>query len=116
MKTGARMGFIAKKLRIWANKLVGLTVSYQDALQKKIRQIQQEIADLDKETSRLDHEIDIQRAKLGGVNAAQQNNAAIDKQIRVLENRLEKVIGKGLIRRLSSSLIRPWLSISVSVN
>ncbi|KAJ3302847.1 Coiled-coil domain-containing protein 63 [Kappamyces sp. JEL0829] len=65
-----------------------------ETLQKKIRQIQQEIVDLDKETSRLAHEIDIHRAKLGGVNAAQQNNAAIDKQIRVLENRLEKALVK----------------------
>jgi predicted RNase H-like nuclease (RuvC/YqgF family) len=64
---------------------------HTENLQRKIKQIQSEITELDKESSKLGQEIDIHRAKLGGVNAAQQNNAAIDKQIRVLENRLEKV-------------------------
>lgn len=72
-------------------RLSHLALMDLDAIQRKIRQIQQENLDLDKESSRLGQEIDIHRAKLGGVNAAQQNNAAIDKQIRVLENRLEKV-------------------------
>ncbi|KAJ3270391.1 Coiled-coil domain-containing protein 63 [Terramyces sp. JEL0728] len=58
------------------------------------KQILEEIANLDKETSKLNHEVDIHRAKLGGVNAAQINNAAIDKQVRVLENRLEKALIK----------------------
>ncbi|KAL2911404.1 hypothetical protein HK105_209132 [Polyrhizophydium stewartii] len=39
-------------------------------------------------------EIDVQRSKLGGVNAARQNNDAIDKQVRVLENRLDKALVK----------------------
>jgi DNA repair exonuclease SbcCD ATPase subunit len=65
--------------------------SLLDNLQRKIKQIQSEIGELDKESTRFGQEIDIHRAKLGGVHAAQQNNAAIDKQIRVLENRLEKV-------------------------
>ncbi|KAJ3255726.1 Coiled-coil domain-containing protein 63 [Boothiomyces macroporosus] len=65
-----------------------------DLLQKRIRQILEEIANLDKETARIAHEVDIHRAKLGGVNAAQINNAAIDKQVRVLENRLEKALIK----------------------
>ncbi|KAJ3320335.1 Coiled-coil domain-containing protein 63 [Boothiomyces sp. JEL0866] len=65
-----------------------------DLLQKRIRQILEEISNLDKESARLDHEVDIHRSKLGGVNAAQINNAAIDKQVRVLENRLEKALIK----------------------
>ncbi|KAI8895386.1 hypothetical protein BC833DRAFT_163593 [Globomyces pollinis-pini] len=65
-----------------------------DTLQRKIRQILQEIANLDRETTRINHEIDVHRARLGGVNAAQQNNAAINKQVRVLENRLEKALVK----------------------
>ena len=39
----------------------------------------------------MDKEIDGQRANLGGVHAASQNNDAILKSIRVLENRLDKV-------------------------
>lgn len=62
-------------------------------MQKKVRQILLDISALDQETTRLDNEIDVHRAKLGGVNAAQVNNAAIHKQVRVLENRLEKVLG-----------------------
>lgn len=63
---------------------------FLDTLKRRIKEIQLEITELDKESTRVGQEIDIHRAKLGGVNAAQQNNAAIDKQIRVLENRLEK--------------------------
>lgn len=32
-----------------------------------------------------------QRKKMGGVNAAKENNAQISKQIKILENRLDKV-------------------------
>ena len=39
----------------------------------------------------MDKEIDGQRANLGGIHAASQNNDAILKSIRVLENRLDKV-------------------------
>lgn len=53
-----------------------------------------QILGLDGETSRVNGEIDIQRAKLGGVNAARTNNDAIDKQVRVLENRLDKALVK----------------------
>lgn len=86
------MEFKVKKLKRWRSKLV--YEANQDLLQKRIRQILEEIANLDKETARIAHEVDIHRAKLGGVNAAQINNAAIDKQVRVLENRLEKALIK----------------------
>ena len=85
----------AKKLKVSSNKLVRrvtILIPFLDALQRKIKQNQSDIGELDKECTRLGQEIDIHRAKLGGVHAAQQNNAAIDKQIRVLENRLEKVL------------------------
>ncbi|KAJ3065393.1 Coiled-coil domain-containing protein 63, partial [Rhizoclosmatium hyalinum] len=42
----------------------------------------------------MDREIDQERAQLGGVNAASQNTEAIEKQIRVLENRLDKALVK----------------------
>jgi len=35
-----------------------------------------------------------QRKKMGGVNAARENNVQVQKQIRVLENRLEKAYVK----------------------
>ena len=50
-----------------------------------------EIGALDNAINATGKEIDAQRASLGGVNAASQNNDAVQKQIRVLENRLDKV-------------------------
>lgn len=35
--------------------------------------------------------IEIQRQNLGGVNAASENIDSIDKQIKIMENRLDKV-------------------------
>ncbi|KAJ3196250.1 Coiled-coil domain-containing protein 63 [Irineochytrium annulatum] len=67
---------------------------FADTFQKKIRQIMGEISILDNETALLDRDIDQQRADLGGVNAAMQNSDAIEKQIRVLENRLDKALVK----------------------
>jgi predicted RNase H-like nuclease (RuvC/YqgF family) len=60
-----------------------------DTYQKKIRLISAEIAALDSSISLMDKEIDGQRANLGGIHAASQNNDAILKSIRVLENRLD---------------------------
>eukprot|EP00842_Homolaphlyctis_polyrhiza_P002654 jgi/Hompol1/338/HPOL_001131-RA len=65
-----------------------------ELLQRKIKQILSQVVELDQETSKMDAEIDVQRSKLGGVNAARQNNDAIDKQVRVLENRLDKALVK----------------------
>ncbi len=62
-----------------------------DLYQKKIRLIAAEISALDNAINVKYKEIDDQRASLGGVHAASQNNDAIQKQIRVLENRLDKV-------------------------
>ena len=58
-----------------------------------MKQTQQDIVDREKEMTKIALEIDQHRAKLGGVNAA-QNYAATDKQITVLENRLEKALVK----------------------
>jgi uncharacterized coiled-coil DUF342 family protein len=62
-----------------------------ESFQRKIRQILVEISNLDNQIASLYRDIDQQRAQLGGVNAAAQNSEAIHKQIRVLENRLDKV-------------------------
>ncbi|KAJ3045359.1 Coiled-coil domain-containing protein 63 [Rhizophlyctis rosea] len=61
---------------------------------RKIRQILAEIAELDDAIADVDRDIDQQRADLGGVNAASQNHEAISKQIRILENRLDKALVK----------------------
>lgn len=65
-----------------------------DAYQKKIRLISAEITALDGSISMMSKEIDGQRANLGGIHAASQNNDAILKSIRVLENRLDKALVK----------------------
>lgn len=65
-------------------------------LHKKTKLTMFEIDGIDKETDMFSREIDLYRAKLGGVHAAQQNHAAIGRQVVVLENRLEKVT-EGLI-------------------
>jgi hypothetical protein len=53
--------------------------------------ISTEITALDTSIGILSKEIDGQRSNLGGIHAASQNNDAILKSIRVLENRLDKV-------------------------
>lgn len=56
-----------------------------------MKQLQPEISELENAITLLSRDIDKKRAELGGVNAAAENNGAIEKQIRVLENRLDKV-------------------------
>ncbi|KAJ1549100.1 hypothetical protein HK405_009784 [Cladochytrium tenue] len=65
-----------------------------ESFQRKIRQMVQEITVLDDEIANADRDIELFRAELGGVHAATQNTAAVDKQIRVLENRLDKALVK----------------------
>lgn len=84
-------GIQSKKAESMAEQ-AGKISFYPDNLSRKIRTILEDIAEIDVENSRISQEIDKHRATLGGVNAAQFNNSAIDKQVRVLENRLEKVI------------------------
>ncbi|TPX31783.1 hypothetical protein SmJEL517_g04959 [Synchytrium microbalum] len=63
--------------------------------QRKVRQIAAEIASLDESINNMDREVDTQRKKLGersGVGSF--NSEAVDKQIRVLENRLDKALIK----------------------
>eukprot|EP00128_Syssomonas_multiformis_P012257 Colp12_sorted_trinity150504_noHs@18467 len=61
---------------------------------KKIKQEQEVVAALDREMKRMHKEIAKQRSEMGGIHAASQNNIAVNKQIRVLENRLDKALVK----------------------
>ncbi|KAJ3295035.1 Coiled-coil domain-containing protein 63 [Borealophlyctis nickersoniae] len=65
-----------------------------ETFNRKIRAIINDITELDEAIALIDRDIDQQRADLGGVNAAMQNSEAIEKQIRILENRLDKALVK----------------------
>lgn len=65
-----------------------------ETLQKKIKDVLDETVGLDTEIAHINVLINENRAKLGGANASRHNNSSIDKQVRVLENRLEKALVK----------------------
>lgn len=54
-------------------------------------QDRQKIQELDRQIAATQARILEQRQKMGGLNASQENNEMIAKQIRTLENRLDKV-------------------------
>jgi hypothetical protein len=49
-----------------------------------------QIKELDEQITGKADEVDTQRSKLGGVNAASENIDSVDKQIKIMENRLDK--------------------------
>ena len=59
--------------------------------QRKVRLTASEIATLDDSIASMDKNVDAQRKKLGERVLGTFNTEAVDKQIRVLENRLDKV-------------------------
>eukprot|EP01040_Poterioochromonas_malhamensis_P010220 gene10219-11117_t len=61
---------------------------------KKIETERAKIAELDKQIIKYQELILDQKTRLGGVNAAQLNNQLIQKQIKVLDNRLDKCLTK----------------------
>eukprot|EP01031_Cornospumella_fuschlensis_P050216 gene50216-61446_t len=61
---------------------------------KKIEGEREKIAELDKQIIKYQELILDQKTRLGGVNAAQINNQLIQKQIKVLDNRLDKCLTK----------------------
>jgi len=61
---------------------------------KKIEAERAKIAELDKQIVQYQEQILDQKTRLGGVNAAQVNNKLIQKQIKVLDNRLDKCLLK----------------------
>jgi coiled-coil domain-containing protein 63/114 len=64
--------------------------TYVQRIEKERRQIEE----LDQAISSYQEKILEQKARMGGINAAWQNNQMIQKQIRVLENRLDKSLLK----------------------
>ena len=71
------------------------TLQNQAALYvKKIEGEREKIEELDKEIAKYQERILYQKSKVGGVNAAQTNNQLIQKQIKVLEGRLDKSLLK----------------------
>jgi hypothetical protein len=65
-----------------------------DLYTRKIELERRRIAELDRQSGIMQAKILEQRKQLGGVNAARENNAQVAKQIKILENRLDKAIVK----------------------
>jgi coiled-coil domain-containing protein 63/114 len=61
---------------------------------RRIEEERRQIEDLDSEIASYQEKILDQKARMGGINASWQNNQMIQKQIRVLENRLDKCLLK----------------------
>lgn len=75
-----------------SEKIISLNES-QDSYLKKMKLLHQQISDASKEVLAIEKSIAEQREKMGGNNAT-QTNMAIQKQIRVMENRLDKALVK----------------------
>mmetsp|Transcript_35971 Transcript_35971/g.113038 ORF Transcript_35971/g.113038 Transcript_35971/m.113038 type:complete len:515 (-) Transcript_35971:102-1646(-) len=65
-----------------------------DRYASKIEAERKKIAELDSHIDKVQAKILEQRRKIGGVNAAKENNERIEKEIRKLENRLDKALVK----------------------
>lgn len=65
-----------------------------DTYTRKIELEKRRIEELDKQIKKLQETILIQRKEMGGVNANRENNQQVQKQIRILENRLDKALVK----------------------
>ncbi|CAN0012254.1 unnamed protein product, partial [Ectocarpus sp. 12 AP-2014] len=65
-----------------------------DIYAKKTEQDRRKIQDLDRQIAATQARVLEQRQKMGGLNASQENNEMIAKQIRTLENRLDKALVK----------------------
>ena len=61
---------------------------------KQIELEKRRVAELDQQIERTQARIVEQRKKMGGVNAARENNQQIQKQIKILENRLDQALVK----------------------
>jgi hypothetical protein len=60
----------------------------------KIAIQEKNIGEINKQIKLMQEKILIQRKKMGGVNAARENQLMVQKQIRILENRLDKALVK----------------------
>lgn len=63
-----------------------------DSYTKKIELERRRIAELDKQIGVVQAKVNAQRKKMGGIHVSKTNNETLGKQIRVLENRLDKAI------------------------
>jgi len=66
-------------------------MSTVDSFAGEVQQEKKTNEELDEQISIVKAKIRKTRRKMGGINAAQENQKMIEKQIRILENRLEKV-------------------------
>jgi hypothetical protein len=65
-----------------------------DLYTRKIEIERRRIEELEKQIGRIEKHILDQRREMGGVNASRENNTSVQKQIRILENRLDKALVK----------------------
>ena len=65
-----------------------------DIYTRKIETEKRKLEDLDKSIKRLQNSILLQRKEMGGIHATRDSNINIQKQIRILENRLDKALVK----------------------
>jgi len=65
-----------------------------DMYTRKIEVEKRRIEDLDKQITKMQATILLQRSHMGGINASRENNQQVQKQIRILENRLDKALVK----------------------
>jgi len=65
-----------------------------DTYTRKIEAEKRRIEELDKSIKKLQGNILQQRKDMGGINASRENNQQVQKQIRILENRLDKALVK----------------------
>jgi chromosome segregation ATPase len=65
-----------------------------DMYTRKIEVEKRRIEELDKQIKKMQGTILVQRKEMGGINASRENNQQVQKQIRILENRLDKALVK----------------------
>lgn len=76
---------------------------------------QRKIGDLEEKIKLAQMKVLQQKQKMGGVNASKENDAMIAKQIRILENRLDKTLIKfnqalAEVSSCSSSKMDEWVN------
>lgn len=65
-----------------------------DLYTRKIEVERERIKGLDDKIKKMQNTILLQRKEMGGINASRENNQQVQKQIRILENRLDKALVK----------------------
>jgi coiled-coil domain-containing protein 63/114 len=65
-----------------------------DMYARKIEAEKKRLEELDRQIKKMEATILLQRKEMGGINASKENNQAVQKSIRILENRLDKALVK----------------------